>query len=97
MIYLADYHGCKVAAKEINESADSDDILEEFRKEAAILSSLRHPCIARFLGIAFCPPDKLILISEYYSKVLNQVIIDESVTIERREKIILELAQGLLL
>jgi hypothetical protein len=47
---LADYHGSKVAAKEINESATSEEAVEEFRKEAAILSSLRHPFIARFLG-----------------------------------------------
>jgi len=92
---LASYHGCKVAVKEINESATDAKALEEFRKETGILCVLKHSFIVHFLGIAFCPPDRLLIVSEYYPQVLSSILTDENIGTDDRERFVLEIAQAM--
>lgn len=96
-----------MAVKELYQSSTNEDTVEEFRKEASLLSNLHHPFVARFLGhthelsdshllgISFSPPDKLYLVSEYYPYVLNKILDGDKPSKELRRTLILEIAQGM--
>eukprot|EP01127_Copromyxa_protea_P006812 TRINITY_DN16786_c0_g1_i1.p1 TRINITY_DN16786_c0_g1~~TRINITY_DN16786_c0_g1_i1.p1 ORF type:complete len:573 (-),score=75.81 TRINITY_DN16786_c0_g1_i1:150-1742(-) len=95
VIYLVRYHGCEVAVKELHQSSANEEAVEDFRKEAALLSILHHPFVARFLGISFCPPDKLFLVSEFYPQVLDQLLAGKETPKKLRRTLILEIAQAM--
>jgi tRNA A-37 threonylcarbamoyl transferase component Bud32 len=58
--YSAYWRGTKVAAKVVDSSKHSrsmgEDLLNEFHREVAVVSKLRHPNIVLFLGAAIAPP-----------------------------------------
>lgn len=58
--YSAWWRGTHVAAKIVDSSANSgslgEDLLNEFHREVAVVSKLRHPNIVLFLGAAVSPP-----------------------------------------
>jgi hypothetical protein len=58
--YAAWWRGTKVAAKVVDSSAQnaqmSEELLNEFHREVAVVSKLRHPNIVLFLGAAISPP-----------------------------------------
>lgn len=58
--YSAWWRGTHVAAKIVDSSANSGslgaDLLNEFHREVAVVSKLRHPNIVLFLGAAISPP-----------------------------------------
>ena len=57
--------GATCAAKKIHETllrmgnADEVRIVEEFVRECCLISSLRHPHVAQFLGVCFLPGSRL--------------------------------------
>ncbi|DAZ97480.1 TPA: hypothetical protein N0F65_009963 [Lagenidium giganteum] len=66
--YSAWWRGTRVAAKVVDASAQngaiSDDLLNEFYREVAVVSKLRHPNVVLFLGAAVSPP-RYCLVFEY--------------------------------
>ncbi|KAG7401946.1 hypothetical protein PHYBOEH_008467 [Phytophthora boehmeriae] len=58
--YSAWWRGTHVAAKIVDSSANSEglgeELLNEFHREVAVVSKLRHPNIVLFLGAAINPP-----------------------------------------
>lgn len=58
--YSAWWRGTRVAAKVVDASPQrgqlGEDILNEFHREVAVVSKLRHPNIVLFLGAAINPP-----------------------------------------
>ncbi|KAJ0403856.1 hypothetical protein P43SY_004829 [Pythium insidiosum] len=66
--YSALWRGTRVAVKVVDASAQnaamSEDLLNEFHREVAVVSKLRHPNIVLFLGAAISPP-KYCLVFEF--------------------------------
>ncbi|CAI5711581.1 unnamed protein product [Peronospora destructor] len=58
--YSAWWRGTHVAAKIVDSSANTqavgEELLNEFHREAAVVTKLRHPNIVLFLGAAINPP-----------------------------------------
>lgn len=58
--YSAWWRGTRVAAKVVNTADQNgglgEEILNEFHREVAVVSKLRHPNIVLFLGAAINPP-----------------------------------------
>ncbi|KAI9907987.1 hypothetical protein PsorP6_003496 [Peronosclerospora sorghi] len=58
--YSAWWRGTHVAAKVVDSSANNqaigEELLNEFHREVAVVSKLRHPNIVLFLGAAISPP-----------------------------------------
>ncbi|CEG50421.1 tkl protein kinase [Plasmopara halstedii] len=58
--YSAWWRGTHVAAKIVDSSINTqivgDELLNEFYREVAVVSKLRHPNIVLFLGVAISPP-----------------------------------------
>lgn len=66
--YCAWWRGTRVAAKLVDASGASgtvgEDLLNEFHREVAVVSKLRHPNVVLFLGAAMSPP-RYCLVFEY--------------------------------
>lgn len=62
-VYRAEWCGTPVAVKKIFYGAGHEEDLASLKKEANILSSLRHPHIVLFLGASFAPPN-IFVVSE---------------------------------
>lgn len=75
--YSAWWRGTHVAAKVVDCSAQnaalSEDLLNEFHREVAVVSKLRHPNIVLFLGAAIAPP-------KYCLGMILYLLIDSFIT-----------------
>jgi len=63
-VFYAKWRRSEVAVKRFYRQHANDDILLELRKEAVIMSSLRHPNIVLFMGACITPPN-LCIVTEY--------------------------------
>ncbi|CAL9145460.1 unnamed protein product, partial [Musa hybrid cultivar] len=66
-VHRAEWHGSDVAVKILMEQDFHPERLKEFRREVAIMKSLRHPNIVLFMGAVTEPP-KLSIVTEYLSR-----------------------------
>eukprot|EP01094_Clydonella_sp_ATCC50884_P026721 TRINITY_DN7426_c0_g1_i2.p1 TRINITY_DN7426_c0_g1~~TRINITY_DN7426_c0_g1_i2.p1 ORF type:complete len:505 (+),score=138.44 TRINITY_DN7426_c0_g1_i2:556-2070(+) len=62
-VFKGRLHGKEVAVKKLISVAVNEEVLEEFKREAAIMSNLHHPNILLFMG-ACCEPNNLMLVTE---------------------------------
>ncbi len=65
--YMAEYRGEKVLQKVIKYRNIDDRVLASFEKEVAVLSTLAHPNIVRFVGAKATPPD-LFMVLEWMAR-----------------------------
>jgi len=65
-VYKANYRGSEVAAKMLNHQMDLR-LLNEFKREVEVMSTLRSPYILHFVGASFVR-GKVCLVSEYCAK-----------------------------
>jgi len=63
-VYRAMWRGTEVAVKTLAYNQMSEDVLLDFRKEVAVLSSLRHPHVILFMGACTRLPD-LCIVTEF--------------------------------
>ncbi|CAL9107908.1 unnamed protein product, partial [Musa textilis] len=66
-VHRAEWHGSDVAVKILMEQDFHPERLKEFRREVAIMKSLRHPNIVLYMGAVTEPP-KLSIVTEYLSR-----------------------------
>ncbi|GMH68932.1 hypothetical protein TrRE_jg11865 [Triparma retinervis] len=63
-VWEAKYRNTPVAVKVLTNTYQTDtikeDLLDEFKAEVSILSTLRHPNICLFMGANFTPPNRCI-------------------------------------
>lgn len=76
--YSAWWRGTHVAAKIVDSSANSgslgEDLLNEFHREVAVVSKLRHPNIVLFLGAAISPPRYCLVFEFMENGTLTDII-----------------------
>ncbi|KAG2386706.1 hypothetical protein C9374_002450 [Naegleria lovaniensis] len=65
-VYHAKWNGSEVAVKSIKSDVSNEES-EEFQKEAALLSTLRHPNIVNFYGVSIINSTKCMVV-EYLSR-----------------------------
>eukprot|EP00026_Physarum_polycephalum_P004779 Phypoly_transcript_04803.p1 GENE.Phypoly_transcript_04803~~Phypoly_transcript_04803.p1 ORF type:complete len:607 (+),score=85.69 Phypoly_transcript_04803:161-1981(+) len=58
------WHGTPVAIKRLKQQALNEEVMEDYKKELAILAKLRHPNIVLLIG-ASTSPDNLYIVTEY--------------------------------
>jgi serine/threonine protein kinase len=64
-VFKAKWRGCDVACKELKDAGKvTSDVLEDFKKEIAILGKLRHPNVVLYMGASTKPPH-LCMVTEY--------------------------------
>jgi len=98
-VYLARWRGTEVAIKSLKLSENSEEESEEFETEASLLSSLRHPAIVSFYGVAMSSSTKYMVV-EYLTGSLDKAIYNSRMgknTIRMKEKlnILLGVASGM--
>ena len=77
IVYSASYAGFPVAVKVMSILKDNrgkDEVREEFRREATLLSRMHHMNIIRFFGVAFL--QRVYSCKEFCPHVLNDIIFD---------------------
>lgn len=62
-VYVAELHGKPVAVKQLTMQKMEEKVRAEFRKEVAVMSSLRHPNVVILMG-ASTRPGQLLIITE---------------------------------
>jgi len=62
-VFKAELHGKPVAVKKLSTQKFDDKTLDDFRKEVAIMSTLRHPNVLLFMG-ACTQPGNLVIVTE---------------------------------
>lgn len=62
-VFKAELHGKPVAVKKLSTQKFDDKTLDDFRKEVAIMSTLRHPNVLLFMG-ACTQPGNLLIVTE---------------------------------
>ena len=75
VVFKGRWRGIDVAVKKCHSQTSSSKIIQDFKDEIAIISSLSHPNIVQFLGYII-EPSKLIFITEFFpcgslSKILH--------------------------
>jgi hypothetical protein len=96
--YRAEHKGEKVLQKVIKYRNIDDRVLASFEKEVAVLSTLSHPNIVRFIGAKATPPDLFMVLEWMARGSLSSVLLhDLSVEIswEQRLKWGLDVARGI--
>lgn len=74
-VFAGSWHGCDVAIKCLSSSAhQSEEVLEEFRKEITILRQLRHPHLLLFMAACTSKPDQLCVVTELMSTSLFDLL-----------------------
>jgi len=65
VVYKGVYQYGEVAIKQLKMTAMSAEAIDEFQKEAAIMSELHHPNIVHFYGISVDPTGRYSMVMEY--------------------------------
>lgn len=96
--YSAWWRGTRVAAKIVDASQQNgglgEELLNEFHREVAVVSKLRHPNIVLFLGAAIHPPRYCLGTSDASCCVLSRTHVANA-TLERSASHVLMLCDGL--
>ncbi|KAL5976976.1 hypothetical protein ACLOJK_021314 [Asimina triloba] len=103
IVYYGKWKGSEVAIKRIKPSCftgtkhEHDRLVEDFWKEATLLSQLHHPNVVSFCGVVTDgPPNSLAMITEYMvNGSLKQVLQKKDRTINRRKRLIIEMDAAL--
>lgn len=92
-VYKADYLTSQVAVKEIFVNSKFDS----FKREAEVLSKLRHPSIVTFIGISINEKTQApAIVMEYLPKTLTNLLISKNeLPWIKRYQIALDISQGL--
>jgi serine/threonine protein kinase len=96
--YVSEFKGEKVLQKVIKYRNIDDRVLASFEKEVAVLSTLSHPNIVRFIGAKATPPD-LFMVLEWMARgslsslLLNDLSVD--ILWDQRIKWALDVAHGI--
>jgi len=97
-VYKAEWRGIIVALKRLPyHLLENPEFMEDFRKEAAIMSSLRHPNTLQFLGTCKIEED-ICIVTEYMEKgSLYQLLHKDDVQVPYSlvKKIALDVSQGM--
>jgi len=64
VVYKGTWRGTSVAIKKLKTQNLTNEIIEDFRNEIAILGKLRHPNVVLFMGAVTVPPE-LCMVTEY--------------------------------
>lgn len=100
VVYLGLWRNLKVAIKAVKAFDLSEEDSDEFDKEAAVLSRLRHFNVVQFYGVTVTKQSKY-MITEYLSKGSLDRIIYQSkngiivLTLRRRINILIDVANGM--
>eukprot|EP01114_Cavostelium_apophysatum_P005290 TRINITY_DN1609_c0_g1_i2.p1 TRINITY_DN1609_c0_g1~~TRINITY_DN1609_c0_g1_i2.p1 ORF type:complete len:602 (+),score=84.00 TRINITY_DN1609_c0_g1_i2:143-1807(+) len=70
-VFLGKYHAAKVALKKLKD----ENSWKEFSREAAIIASLNHPNIVRYLGVYSSPKEGWYIVMEYLSEGSLDVLV----------------------
>jgi len=65
-VYRGAFRGTEVAIKKVLSDKLSPEAIEELKKEAKIMSGLRHPNVVLFMG--FCAPPECCMVFEYIKR-----------------------------
>ncbi|KAL5976978.1 hypothetical protein ACLOJK_021316 [Asimina triloba] len=103
IVYYGKWKGSEVAIKRIKPSCFmgtkhvQDRLVEDFWKEATLLSQLHHPNVVSFCGVVTDgPPNSLAMITEYMvNGSLKQVLQKKHRTIDRRKRLIIAMDAAL--
>ncbi|KAL5976962.1 hypothetical protein ACLOJK_021300 [Asimina triloba] len=103
IVYYGKWKGSEVAIKRIKPSCftgtkhEHDRLVEDFWKEATLLSQLHHPNVVSFCGVVTDgPPNGLAMITEYMvNGSLKQVLQKKDRTIDRRKRLIIAMDAAL--
>ena len=97
-IFKGTYAGEVIAAKEIFTQMIDKENVQEFCREASVLSQLHHPNVVQFFGVSI-HQDQLYLVTEFCKYNLSQAIELDSVwkplTGKAKRKIALGIARGI--
>jgi tRNA A-37 threonylcarbamoyl transferase component Bud32 len=96
--YKAEYKGEKVLQKVIKYRNIDDRVLASFEKEVAVLSTLSHPNIVRFIGAKATPPDLFMVLEWMARGSLSSILLDDlstEISWEQRLKWGLDVARGI--
>jgi len=99
VVYKGRWHGTPVAIKKLKYSKVTQEILDDFRKEVAILAKLRHPNVVLFMGACTQPPH-LCIVTEFLEggsvySLLHQRKPPKKLTQSTVHRIALQTARGL--
>ena len=85
--FVAEFRGEKVLQKVIKYRNIDDRVLASFEKEVAVLSTLSHPNIVRFIGAKATPPDLFMVLEWMARGSLSSIILDLSHEISWEQRI----------
>lgn len=95
VVYRGTYHNVDVALKEVYYSVFDDKAVEDFHKEAAIMSKLHHPHVVHLYGICHNAPYLYIVTELVPSSLLALLSAKRDVAMELRLRIGKEIADGM--
>eukprot|EP01125_Pyxidicula_operculata_P008052 TRINITY_DN2723_c0_g2_i1.p1 TRINITY_DN2723_c0_g2~~TRINITY_DN2723_c0_g2_i1.p1 ORF type:complete len:520 (-),score=121.37 TRINITY_DN2723_c0_g2_i1:64-1623(-) len=98
-VYKGTCRGKTVAIKKLHQQDLEENVMDEFKKEIAILAHLRHPNVILFLG-ACTERGHLAIVTEFLTRgdmhqVVHNKSIAESLTLLRRLNMAKDVAQGM--
>ena len=64
IVYLGDFRGNKVAIKKMKSVEETEESLDEFEREVAMLDKFKHDYIVHFYGAVFIP-QKICMVTEF--------------------------------
>lgn len=98
-VYKAEFNGETIAAKVINEQNAlhmSDEQIERFKREVALLASVSHECIVRFVGASHVPGRFMICLElMQLGSVGARFERNESLPLQLRHRFAIDLARAL--
>eukprot|EP01087_Luapelamoeba_hula_P020947 TRINITY_DN7230_c0_g1_i2.p1 TRINITY_DN7230_c0_g1~~TRINITY_DN7230_c0_g1_i2.p1 ORF type:complete len:1005 (-),score=128.15 TRINITY_DN7230_c0_g1_i2:404-3418(-) len=88
-VFKAQLHGKDVAVKKLSTQKFDEKTLDEFRKEVAIMSTLRHPNVLLFMG-ACTQPGNLLIVTELMPRgSVYDLLRDSKVTLSFKRKMLI--------
>ena len=99
-IYVANWNGCEVAVKTLKTESVESVHSEEFEKEAALLSTLRHPNIVNLYGVSISDTRKYMVVEYLPKGSLDKLILNckhgtKVLSLPQKLNILLGVAKGM--
>lgn len=94
-VYRASYLNTPVAVKELFSALINPDDLEEFNREALMLSGLHHPYIMQFFGISY-DHGHLYLVTRFYDGTLTDLIASKDYSRDKSLELSSQIGQGMM-